>query len=290
MVDGAGFEPAASTMPTRLQLNSDCLEKFADFLLVNMRLEKKTIQQNIQDARRFLEMFDYIVNYENVRRYLERYIPKAAKTYNTQITSLRRFIRDFLKVPKLIMSFKMAPVDEWAFAKELPSKSQIQLGFEGLEETRAKAIYLFTATTGLRKGEILALQKRQVDFYLCSVVPMHFTRKKRSGITFFNAEAAFWLQKYLRKRKDDSQKLFVVSDRQWKRIWRLASKCAGVSITSKVLRAWFSTEMGELGVADRFVDVFQGRAPRSVLAKHYTGKGLLRLKRIYDKANLRILA
>lgn len=42
-------------------------------------------------------------------------------------------------------------------------------------------------------------------------------------------------------------------------------------------------------VPDRFVDVFQGRAPKSVLAKHYTGKGLERLKRIYDKANLKVL-
>jgi hypothetical protein len=116
-VDGAGFEPAASTMPTRLQLDSNCLEKFAVFLLVNMRLEKKTVQQNIQDARRFLEVSNYIVNYENVKRYLENYIPKVAKTYNTQITSLRRFIRDFLQVPRLIMSFKMAPIDELAFAK-----------------------------------------------------------------------------------------------------------------------------------------------------------------------------
>ena len=137
---GAGFEPAASTMPTRLHLDSNCLEKFADFLLVNMRLEKKTVQQNIQGERRFLEMSNYVVNYENVRRYLESYIPKAAKTYNTQVTSLRRFIRDFLQVPRFIIRFKMAPVDEWAFAKELPSKRQIRLGFEGLEETIDKAI------------------------------------------------------------------------------------------------------------------------------------------------------
>jgi integrase len=201
-------------MPTRLQLDSNCLERFADFLLVNMRLEKKSVQQNIQDVRRFLEMSDYIVNYEAVKRYLESYIPKAAKTYNTQITSLRRFIRDFLQVPKFIMSFKMAPVDEWAFAKELPSKSQIRLGFEGLTETGAKAIYLFTATTGLRKGEILALQKSQVDFRLRSVIPKHFTRKKRSGITFFNDETAIRLQKYLNTRQNNSQRLFVVSDRR----------------------------------------------------------------------------
>jgi len=158
-VDGAGFEPAASTMPTQLHLDPGCLEKFTDFLLVNMRLEKVTVRQNIQDARRFLEKADYVVSEQNVKSYLEGYIPKAAKTYNTQITSLRRFIRDFLKRPDLIMSFKMATVDEWKFAKELPTIGQIRRGFEGLLDVRAKAIYLFTATTGLRRGEILGLQK-----------------------------------------------------------------------------------------------------------------------------------
>jgi len=47
--------------------------------------------------------------------------------------------------------------------------------------------------------------------------------------------------------------------------------------------------MGEKLIPDRFVDIFQGRAPRTVLAKHYTGKGLQRLRRIYEKAELKIL-
>jgi len=47
--------------------------------------------------------------------------------------------------------------------------------------------------------------------------------------------------------------------------------------------------MGELGFSDRLIDVFQGRVHRNVLAKHYSGKGLLRLKRIYEKANLKVL-
>jgi hypothetical protein len=47
--------------------------------------------------------------------------------------------------------------------------------------------------------------------------------------------------------------------------------------------------MGEIVVPDKFIYVFQGKAPRSVLAKHYTRKGLETLKRICKKANLRIL-
>jgi intergrase/recombinase len=84
--------------------------------------------------------------------------------------------------------------------------------------------------------------------------------------------------------------VFVIGDRKYREIWRNASQRAGVKITAQVLRVWFATEMGELGVPDRYVDVFQGRAPRSVLAKFYTGKDLLRLKRIYDKAGLKVLS
>jgi len=256
-----------------------------------MRLEASTVKNTVEDVKRFLKMSDYVVSYRNVKRYLERYVNNPPKTYNSQITSLRRFIRDFLRLPELIMSFKMAPVDDCRYYYEdLVSKEQVRKGFYGLKDLRAKAIYLFTATTGLRKGEILSLLKRQVDFETHAVIPRQFTRKKWSGITFYNDETAFWLNKYLSERKDDSEKLFVTSDRAWRKIWKDASKSVGVKITSKILRAWFSTEMGELGVPDRFIDIFQGRAPRSVLAKHYTGKGLERLKRIYEKANLKILA
>jgi hypothetical protein len=47
--------------------------------------------------------------------------------------------------------------------------------------------------------------------------------------------------------------------------------------------------MGELGVADRYVNAFCGRVPRSVLARHYTDFNPERLKRIYGGAGLRVL-
>ena len=69
----------------------------------------------------------------------------------------------------------------------------------------------------------------------------------------------------------------------------LTIPAARFKITPQVLPKWHSTMLGELMVPDRFVDVFQGRAPRNILARHYTGKGLERLMRIYDKAGLKIL-
>jgi len=253
-----------------------------------MQLRPSTVRHTAQDIKRFLKKSGNVISYEAVADYLKGYLDKAPKTYNQQLTSLRRFIRDFLAAGSLIASFKMAPVDEPQESTDV-TKDEVRKGFKAQPDTLSKAIYLFTATTGLRKGEILSLLKENIDFKIRAVRPKHFTRKKRSGITFYNKETEKWLKKYLNERKDDDPRLFVISDRKWKRIWKRATKAADVKITSQVLRLWFSTEMGELGVPDRYVDVFQGRAPRSVIAKHYTGKGLQRLKRIYDKAGLQVL-
>jgi len=291
MVDGTGFEPATSTMPTSCRegaafgcRHTNSLSEFDEFLRVNLQLRPSTVQHTVQDVQRFLRFSNGLVSYDTISRYLRSYLSKAPKTYNGQLTALRRFVKEFLNSPRLIASFKMCPVDEIP-KTEAPTKKQVQRGFKAQKDTRAKAIYLFTATSGLRKGEIMELTKDKVNTKLRAVIPKHFTRSKRSGVTFYNEEAKEWLRKCHQERNGDNDpRVFVISDRKWREIWRRAG------LTSKELRVWFSTEMGELGVPDRYVDVFQGRAPRNVLAKHYTGKGLERLKRIYDKANLKVLA
>jgi len=92
----------------------------------------------------------------------------------------------------------------------------------------------------------------------------------------------------MKTRRDSSERLLPISNCAFYSMWRKVSKSAGVRITPQVLRKWHSTELGERGVPDRYVDVFQGRAPKTVIAKFYTGKELERLKRIYDKAALRV--
>ena len=55
------------------------------------------------------------------------------------------------------------------------------------------------------------------------------------------------------------------------------------------LRDFFSQEMGKALIPDRYIDIFQGRAPKGVLAKHYTPQGVRLLREIYDKADLKVL-
>ena len=146
------------------------IEDFKDFCKINLRLEDATVPTNVQIARRYLKHAKYFVNIETIASYLKLYLDKAPKTYNRQIIVLRHFIRDFLRQPELISSFKLAPEDEAGNSDELPTKKQVREGFEAHSNTRAKTIYLFIATSGLRKGEVLGLLKENINTKLRSVI------------------------------------------------------------------------------------------------------------------------
>jgi site-specific recombinase XerD len=273
-----------------ISIKPELLDEFAEFMKVNMRLERRTVRESKSNIRRFLENANYVVSYQNISQYLKTYMGKSHRTYNGQLTSLRRFIRDFLHAPASILDFKLAPIDLIGKNIPMPSKEQLKKGFDALIDDGEKALFLFTATTGLRRSEIMCLTKDKIDFKLRSVIPQHFTRVKRSGITFFSSETEFWLNKYLTSRKTENIRVFPLNDERCKRLWKRASLAAGIRITPQVLRVWFATELGENLIPDRFIDLFQGRAPRSVLAKNYTSRGLARLKTIYERANLCILS
>jgi intergrase/recombinase len=104
-------------------------------------------------------------------------------------------------------------------------------------------------------------------------------------VSFYNRETAEAL-----KRIDlDNGRLFPISDRQCKKILKNAKRRSGVHISAQKLRAWFCCEMGNLGVSDRYIDAFCGRAPKSALARHYIDHNPDRLKKISDDANLKML-
>lgn len=157
-----------------------------------------------------------------------------------------------------------------------------------MHRDREKAIFMFHKDSGLRRTELLELKKNDIDMSLRSVKSKHNTRTKRAGITFYTEETETFLNKYLNNRRDNKQKLFRIDMNAFYKMWVRISKRAGIKITPQVLRKWQSTTLGENGCSDRYVDVFQGRTPKTVLAKFYTGKELLRLKSIYQKFSKRL--
>ena len=259
------------------------IEDYRTHLLVKKRLSSRTIQDSVQAAERLLKQSNYTVSANTLEAYMSSYIDGSPSTYNGQLVRLRRFM-DYLDLGELIEDYVAAPVP--ITYSELPTTAQVRKGFEAQRTPERRAYFIFTATTGLRRGEILGLEREKVSPRTRCVIPEHYTPTKRSGITFYSEEAEPYVNPYIEGRPGD---LFTLSDRENRKVWDHASRAAGFRITPQVLRSWQSTELGELGVPDRFVDIFQGRAPRTTLAKHYTSAGIARLKRIYDKAELRIL-
>lgn len=73
-------------------------------------------------------------------------------------------------------------------------------------------------------------------------------------------------------------------------LWRSAREKTDIAITPQKLRQWFCSEMLMVGVSETYVDAFCGRVPKSVLARHYTDFSTEKLKEIYGKVKVELLA
>ncbi len=218
---------------------------------------------------------------------LERYSDKSLSRYRNVLGSLRIFFRDFLKRPDIIADFKF-PKIPIKLRTNLPSKSALNQFYDALPDIRDKTIFLMYASSGLRCSEVLGLSFEDVDFSKRMIMPNgHTGSTKHSYISFYNDECAKVLDEYLDSRRDGL--IFQVSRRRIESIFRNTSEYTGIRITPQTLREWFCSEMGRLGVPDRYVDAFCGRVPKSVLGKHYTDYSPEALKKIYDKASLHVL-
>jgi len=281
------------------------LEKFKDFCRVDVNLDERTVEGYYYSARKFLgwvQMRGYeTVNTDVVREYLQTYLEKSKCTRANQIKAFRRFFRDYLGVPDVVASFKLPRIRRGEIGRymELPfTKVDLQHIYQALEHTkyalRNQALFLLYATSGLRLKEALRLTPNHINRDLRSVILCLERGTKKTGITFYNEEAEQALNAYLREQPSLSpnDRFFSVGGKGINWVLVRTSKQCGLkrSITPQMLRVWFSFEMGRLGVPDRYIDIFQGRAPRSVLAEFYTPKGIQELKQIYDKAELRVLS
>jgi len=239
--------------------------------------------------RKFFRGVKPPITTEKIREYLKNLKNNyCIDYYKLALSSLKAYFRDFKKLGNLVESFKF-PSKPFR-PKIIPSKKAIQKFYDARTENRMCAIFMTFATSGLRHGELFSLTVQDVNFQKRMIIPNnHKGTTKKSWITFYNEETEKILNEYLPERPQRGNKLFPISSRDFKAMWKEASKNSVVHITPKVLRDWFCCEMGELGMQDRYVDAFCGRVPKSVLARHYTDYSPRKLKRIYDRASLMVL-
>jgi len=258
-----------------------------------MRMEEYTAKCHCWNLRQFLEAVgkepNEITRLDIRNYFLEQMKEKSQTTINNYLKTLKRFFRDYLRMPELIESFKFKQPE--FKEKHIPSKIELKQFYDALPNLRHKAVFLAYASSGLRAREIASLTKKDIDLENRRLFPSkHSSRTKKVGCGFFNEETAKIIRQLLKgKHLKEDDRVFP-SYKNIEKVWPQVSKQCGIKITPQILREWFCSEMGRLGVPDRYIDAFCGRVPKSVLAKHYTDYNPETLKQIYDKANLKVLS
>jgi len=275
----------------RYKNNDDALDAFERFLRANLEYMPSSTRRSKQCIAKVLgeigkpyheiteeDLQDYFIKIENLA-------PKTRKNYKID---MRVFFRDFLKRPELIEGIKLPYVPK-KIRRDGVSKEDLQAFYSALDNDEERALFLLIATSGIRPIEAFNLKFQDIDIENGFVKPIHDTRTKRAFISCFNDEAKEQLLKIMQNKEQDDL-VFTIPRRVVQKRWNKLSKAMGIKITMQGLRQWFSSEMGKLGIPDRYVDAFQGRLPSSVLAEFYTDYEPSKLRVIYEKAGLRVLS
>ena len=310
-MDGAGFEPAASakllekvsSKPPLKQKNrlkdteiTEILNKFGEWLEVDELRKSRTIEHHTGWIRNLLNDVDvYPPRKEDYRSFLKKWKNKSGVYhYSNAIKAVRVFTR-FLGSEEIGKSFKFPRIDRPIIV--VKKKRELKKFYtEGLTHLGDKALFLVLATSGLRHHEVTGLTLKDVNLEKGMIIPNNgkgtVRGTKNTFITFINSEAQTVLKNFMSAQEiGENDKIFRKgfgkSGITYR--WNKASKKSGVKLIPSDLRDWFCNEMGRLGVADRYIDAFCGRVPRSILGRHYTDYSPERLKEIYEKTKIKLL-
>lgn len=94
------------------------------------------------------------------------------------------------------------------------SEIEIEHLREACRTTMENALFEFMYSTGCRIGEVVKLDRHDIDFRTNSVIVQGKGDKERE--VYFNTRCSIWLKRYLDEREDDDPCLFI-TDRKPKR-------------------------------------------------------------------------
>ena len=226
-------------------LNNDQNEKLREILqytLVNYDIKEKQYQE-ITSEHNFVELFlsakriegcsekslkYYMTTIEtmldelkkdvrhivtdDIRGYLTDY-QKKKKSSKVTIDNIRRILSSFfswLEDEDYILKSpvrRIHKVKSGTNIKETYSDEALELMRDSCTELRDLAIIDILASTGMRVGEMVLLNRNDIDFNERECIVVGKGNKER--VVYFDARTKIHLQNYLNSRRDDNPALFV---------------------------------------------------------------------------------
>jgi len=204
---------------------------------------------------------------------------------SNQLKALRRYIRDFLKLGNWITEFKFSKTKAKVKKEDIPTDEQLAY-FCSLLPYPVQMIFLILLTSGLRVGEVLKLQKSDINFEtnMIDASNIHKGETKSSWLSFITRQTEDYLQSYIETEifETDNPKLFDISYNKVQESFQNMSYQTRIFIKPHLLRTIFSEKCSEAGIDGKYIDAFCGRTPKRVLDANYTIYSPKSLREQYD--------
>lgn len=164
----------------------------------------KAFEQLNKDAREVItdELRAYLMNYQ-----------KTHHSSKVTIDNIRRILSSFfnwLEDEDYIIKSPVRRIHKVKIAttvKETYSDEELEKLRDCCTNSRDLALIDFLASTGMRVGELVLLNKDDINFQERECVVLGKGNKER--VTYFDARAKLHLEKYFKSRVDDNEALFV---------------------------------------------------------------------------------
>ena len=222
------------------ELNNVLLQVVSRYEIVD---NSENVKEDVKSNNRILEIFlsakqvegcsiKTIKYYESTVRQLYKKMPKKVSEYTTEdiraylavfqrkhksskvtIDNIRRIFSSFfawLEEEDFILKSpvrRIHKVKTGTQVKEVLTDENLELLRDNCRHIRDLAIIDFLTSTGIRVGELVKLNRNDVNFAERECIV--FGKGNKERIVYFNARAKIHLQQYLRSRKDKNPALFV---------------------------------------------------------------------------------
>lgn len=202
----------------KASINNDSEQDFVELFLSAKRIEgcsekslkyyKATIETMLSELNKDVK---HIVT-DDIREYLTNYQEKK-KSSKVTIDNIRRILSSFfswLEDEDYILKSpvrRIHKVKTVSNIKETYSDESLELMRDNCTELRDLAMIDMLASTGMRVGEMVLLNRNDIDFNERECIV--FGKGSKERVVYFDARTKIHLQNYLQSRTDDNPALFV---------------------------------------------------------------------------------
>ena len=178
-----------------------CSEKSMHYYDSTIRNALRAINKSVKD-----------ISTDDLRHYLDDYQQRSGASRVT-VDNIRRILSSFFAWLEEEFYIVKSPVRRihkvktGKVVKETYSDEALELMRDSCGNARDLAIIDILSSTGMRVGELVKLNRDDIDFQNRECIVTGKGNKQR--IVYFDARTKIHLQNYLRQRKDDNEALFV---------------------------------------------------------------------------------